>query len=126
MKKLFLGFMPITLLAGVSLAMVSMSFDPFKATSSVKFLFFASLSAFLWGCGAIVFFILNLFSHDRTTDALRRGLFVALLILALVLLKKNSLLFWHTGFVAIIITMLLEFLIYKRSKLTVRDNSDSL
>ena len=49
----------------------------------IKFLFFASLSAFLWGCGAIVFFILNFFSNDRPNDALRRGFFVALLCLVL-------------------------------------------
>ena len=126
MKKLFFGFIPITLVAGVSLFMIAIVFDPFKADGTVKFLFFASLAAFLWGCGAIVFFILNLFSHDRTVDALRRGFFIALLVLALVCLKKYGVLHWYTAFTATVIIMLLEFLVYKGAKLTVRDNNDNL
>ena len=126
MKKLLFGFIPITILAAISLGMVSMVFDPFKADGTIKFLFFASLSAFLWGCGAIVFFILNLFSHDRTADALRRGFFIALLILILVFLRKQELLYWHTGFFAVIIVMILEFFIYKKTKLTIGNNDSNL
>lgn len=124
MRKLFLGLMPITLLAATSLAVISVSFDPFKSDSLIKFLFFGSLATFIWGCGAIVFYILNLFSDDRSADSMRRGFFVALLVLALVLLKKQGLLYWYTGFSAAIIIMLIELFIYKMGKLTTVSNQD--
>lgn len=124
MRKLYLGFMPITLLAAISLLVVAASFDPFKSEGYVKLLFFASLTAFIWGCGAIVFFFLNFYSTDRPTDALRRGLFLAVLVLFLLLLKKQGVLHWYTGFAAAIITMLAEFWIYKKAKLTVTDRFD--
>ncbi len=124
MNKLFFGLIPLTALAAISLGIVSVTFDPFTATGTVKLLFFASLSAFLWGCGAIVFFILNLFSHDRTSDALRRGFFVALLALIIVFFKKYGILHWYTGFAAIILTMLAEFWIYMYSKISVDSERD--
>ena len=126
MRKLFLGFMPITILAAISLAVLAISFDPFKSDNLIKFLFFGSLATFIWGCGAIVFYILNLFSDDRSADSMRRGFFVALLVLALVLLKKQGLLYWYTGFAAGIIVMLIELWIYKIGRLTTTDNRDSL
>lgn len=125
MKKLFLGFMPITILAAISLATISLSFDPFKSDNFVKFLFFSSLATFIWGCGAIVFYILNLFSSDRSADSMRRGFFVALLVLALVLLKKEGLLYWYSGFTAGIIIMLVELFIYKMGKLTTTTDEGS-
>ena len=126
MRKLFLGFMPITILAAISLAVIAMSFDPFNSDNLVKFLFFASLATFIWGCGAIVYYILNLFSEDRSTDSLRRGFFLALLALALVLLRKQGLLYWYTGFLAALIIMLIEVWIYKIGKLTTVSDQDSL
>lgn len=113
--------MPITILAAISLATVTVIFDPFKSDKFIKFLFFASLAAFIWGCGAIVFFVLNVYSNDRPTDALRRGLFLSVFVLILVLLKKNDLLHWYSAFTALVITMLIEFLIYKKTKLTAGD-----
>ena len=124
MKKLFIGFIPITILAAISLGVMATTFDPFKADGSIKILFFTSLAAFLWGCGATVLFILNFFSNDRTADALRRGFFFALLVLTLVIFKRYNLLYWHTGFTAIIITMLIEFWIYKKTYITIRQNDD--
>lgn len=124
MKKLFFGFMPITILAAISLATLAVSFDPFKADNLVKFLFFASLAAFIWGCGAIVFFMLNLFSNDRPTDSLRRGLFLALFALSLVFLNKQGMLYWYTGFASAVIVLLIEMWIYKVTKLAVVDNSE--
>ncbi len=122
MRKLFLGFMPITILAAISLAIIATSFDPFSSDNFTKFLFFASLATFIWGCGAIVFYILNLFSDDRSADSLRRGFFIALLALALVLLKKQGLLYWYTGFLTALIIMLIEVWIYKIGKLTTTGN----
>jgi hypothetical protein len=124
MKKLLLGFVPITILAAISLAVLAISFDPFKADNFIKLLFFASLTAFIWGCGAIVFFVLNLFSNDRPTDSLRRGLFLALFVLAIVILRKQGILYWYTGFAAGVITLLIELWIYKKTKLTVSGNND--
>src|SRR3989338_2164149 len=118
MRKLFFGLMPITILAAISLAVIAMSFDPFSSDNFIKFLFFASLATFIWGCGAIVFYVLNLFSDDRSTDSLRRGFFLALLALALVLLKKQGLLYLYTGFLTALIIMLIEVWIYKIGKLT--------
>ena|SRR3989338_4879674 len=122
MRKLIFGLMPITILAAISLAVIATSFDPSKSDNLVKLLFFGSLTTFIWGCGAIVFYILNLFSDDRSTDSMRRGFFLALLALALVLLKKQDLLYWYTGFLAAIIIMLIEVWIYKIGKLNVTDN----
>lgn len=126
MRKLVLGLMPITILAAISLAVLAVSFDPLKSDNLIKFLFFASLATFIWGCGAIVFYILNLFSDDRSTDSLRRGLFLALLILALILLKKQGLLYWYTGFLAALVIMLIELWIYKIGKLTTISDQDNL
>ena len=116
--------MPITILAAISLAVLAISFDPFKSDDFIKILFFASLAAFIWGCGAIVFFVLNLFSNDRPTDSLRRGLFLALFVLALVFLRKHGILYWYTGFAAGVVTMLVELWIYKQARLTVTDQHD--
>ncbi len=124
MRKLVFGFMPITILAAISLAILAINFDPFKSDSFIKTLFFASLTAFIWGCGAIVFFMLNIFSNDRPADSLRRGFFLALFILALVLLRKHGILYWYTGFAAAVVTMLIELWIYKKAKLTVTDSHD--
>lgn len=118
--------MPITILAAVSLAILAVKFDPFEADEVVKLLFFASLTAFIWGCGAIVFFILNFFSNDRPTDALRRGFFLAFLVLVLVFLRKYGLLYWYTGFAAMVIILLIELWIYKIAKLTIVENDDRL
>ena len=126
MRKLFFGLIPITILAAISLAILAVSFDPFRSDNLIKFLFFSSLATFIWGCGAIVFYILNLFSDNRSTDSLRRGFFLALLALALVLLKKQGLLYWHTGFSVAIIIMLIEVWIYKIGKLTTTSNRDNL
>lgn len=120
-----LGLMPITILAAISLAVLAVSFDPFKSDSFIKFLFFGSLATFIWGCGAIVFYILNFFSDDRSTDSMRRGFFIALLVLALILLKKQGLLYWYTGFAAGVIIMLIELWIYKMGKLTTTTNEES-
>lgn len=125
MRKLSVGLIPITLLAAISLVVISVSFNPFKSDSLVKFLFFGSLATFIWGCGAIIFYILNLFSDDRSADSMRRGFFAALLVLTLVLLKKQGLLYWYTGFSAAIITILVEFFIYKIGKLTTTINEES-
>lgn len=125
MRKLVLGLMPITILAAISLAVLAVSFDPFKSDNVIKFLFFGSLATFIWGCGAIVFYILNLFSDDRSGDSMRRGFFIALLVLALILLKKQGLLYWYTGFSAAIIIMLIELFIYKMGKLTTTTNEES-
>src|SRR3989344_3977492 len=122
MKKLFFGFMPITILAAISLAVLAISFDPFKSDNFIKFLFFASLAAFIWGCGAIVFFVLNIFSNDRPADSLRRGFFLALFFLAIVYLKKQGILYWYTGFAAGVVTLLVELWVYKKAKLTVIEN----
>lgn len=116
--------MPITILAAISLAVLVVSFDPFKSESLIKVLFFGSLATFIWGCGAIVFYILNLFSDDRSADSMRRGFFLALLILVLVLLKKQGFLYWYTGVSATIIIMLIELFIYKMGKLTTVSNRD--
>lgn len=121
MSKLFLILIPITLLAAISLGIIALTFNPDKSEGSVKLLFFASFSAFLWGCGAIVFFLLNFWVNDRMNDALRRGFFVAMLGLALVILRKQGLLYWHTGFVSIIIIMLMEFWIYKAARVTIEE-----
>lgn len=118
--------MPITILAAISLAVLAVSFDPFKSDSVIKFLFFGSLATFTWGCGAIVFYILNLFSDDRSADSMRRGFFVALLVLALVLLKKQGLLYWYTGFATGVVIMLVELFIYKMGRLTTISNRDDL
>lgn len=124
MKKIFFGLAPITLLAAVSLAILAATFDPFKSDFLVKFLFFASMTTFIWGCGAIVFFILNFFSNDRPTDALRRGLFLSLMALSWVFLKKQGILHWSTVFVAMTIIMVIEIWIYKRSKMSVDYRDD--
>ena len=126
MKKLFLGFIPITILAAISLGVMATTFDPFKADGTIKVLFFASMVAFLWGCGATVFFILNLFSKDRTADALRRGFFIALLVLTLAIFRRYGLLYWHTGFTAVIITMVIEFWIYKKTNTGMTDRGNNI
>jgi len=123
MNKLFFGLIPITVLSATSIGIIVLSFNPDKSEGIIKALFFASFAAFLWGCGAIVFFILNLFVHDRMGDALRRGFFVSALILALVFLNKNGLLFWYTGFGSAIVLMLLEFWIYKSGKITLEQQN---
>lgn len=125
MRKLFFGLIPITILAAISLAVLATSFDPLSSDNFIKFLFFASLTTFIWGCGAIVFYVLNLFSDDRSTDSVRRGFFLALLVLTLVLLRKQGLLYWYAGFLAVIIITIFELLIYKMGKLTTTTNEES-
>lgn len=126
MNKLIFGFVPITILAGISMAIVAITFDPVKSDGFVKFLFFASMTAFIWGCGSIVFFVLNFFSNDRPNDALRRGFFFSLFFLIIFILKKQGLLHWYTGFVALIVTMLVELWIYKSTKISVSDYQDKV
>ena len=124
MKKLFLGFLPITILSAIGLLIIITTFDPFKAEGTIKILFFTALGVFSWGCGAITFFILSFFGEDKATDALRRGFFVAFFLMVLVFLRKMGILSWPTGFAPSIFLMLIEFLIYKNKKITVKNPED--
>lgn len=51
---------------------------------------------------------------------------MALLTLAIILLKKQGLLYWYTGFLAALVIILIELLVYKISKLTMANNRDNL
>lgn len=124
MKKLFLVFLPITIISAISLLVIIFTFDPFSSDGVIKFLFLASLAVFLWGCGGMVFFILNLFSEDRPADALRRGFFFALFMVFLLALYKRGMLTWYAGFSAATIVTLLELLIYKKSKIVISNPED--
>lgn len=124
MKKLFLVFLPITILSAISLLVIIFTFDPFESDGMVKFLFLASLAAFLWGCGGMVFFILNVFSDDRPADALRRGFFFALFVVFMLFLYKREILSWYAGFSGATIITLMELLIYRKSKVVVSNPED--
>jgi len=112
-KQLFTLFC-ITFLAGVSVGMVVVKFDPFEVTETVKFLFFASLFAFMWGLGTLAFFILNLGTTDRWADSFRRGLFLSVLFLILVFFKRQDIFSWYVGAVLGGIFIVAEVVIYRK------------
>lgn len=121
-KEIFFLFF-ITFLAGISMAMVSYSFDPFKTTEGIKILFFLSLFAFMWGVGTIAFFILNIVNSNRWTDSFRRGLLLSILFIILTFFKRHDVLSWYGGAIFGGVFILFEIWIYK--KLIKRDDSHS-
>src|SRR3989344_9311224 len=114
MEKQFFTLMMITILAGVSMVMVIFSFDPFKSSETIKMLFFSSLFAFMWGAGTMAFFILNLGTRDRWADSFRRGLFLSMLFLLLIVFKRYDVFAWYVGDVIGGIFIAFEIWIYKR------------
>lgn len=114
MEKQFFTLAMITLLAGASMVMVVYSFDPFRSSETVKMLFFGSLFAFLWGAGTMAFFILNIGTNDRWADSFRRGLFLSMLFLLLIIFKRYDIFAWYVGAVIGGVFIAFEVWIYKR------------
>lgn len=112
-KQLFTLFC-ITFLAGISVGMIVIKFNPFEVTETIKFLFFASLFAFMWGLGTLAFFVLNLGTLDRWADSFRRGLFLSVLFLILVFFKREDIFSWYIGAVLGGIFIIGEVIIYRK------------
>jgi len=111
----------ITILAGISVGMIALRFDPYTSTEAIKFLFFASLFVFMWSLGTLVFFVLNIVSSDRWSDSFRRGLFLSVLFLILILFKRKDIFSWYLGAGLGGFFIILEALLYK--SLSKRDNA---
>ncbi|MDP3696734.1 MAG: hypothetical protein Q8R55_01745 [Candidatus Taylorbacteria bacterium] len=114
MEKQFLSLIFVTILAGASLSMVAMRFDPSKIHGEIKLLFFFSLFTFLWGAGTLAFFVLNIANGNRWSDSFRRGLFLSVLFLILVFFKRQEILSWYVGAIIGGIFIAAEIWIYKR------------
>ena len=112
MKQIYLLFF-ITILAGISVGMIVMKFDPYESSETVKFLFFAPLFVFMWGLGTLVFFILNMGSQDRWPDSFRRGLFLSALFLILILFKRRDIFSGYLGAGLGGVFIIIEALIYR-------------
>lgn len=97
MEKQFFGLASLTILAGVSVAMIASRFDPFIIDKDIKILFFFALFAFLWGAGTLAFFVLNIANGNRWADSFRRGLFLSLIFLVLVFFKRHEIFSWYVG-----------------------------
>jgi len=111
-KQLFVLFC-ITILAGASIGIIVVKFNPFEVPETIKFLFFAALFAFMWGLGTLAFFILNLGTSDRWADSFRRGLFLSILFLILVFFKRQDIFSWYIGAVLGGIFIIAEVIIYR-------------
>jgi hypothetical protein len=113
MEKQFFTLAMITLLAGISMVMVTFSHDPFSASESIKLIFFGALFSFLWGAGTLAFFILNIGTNDRWADSFRRGLFLSMLFLMLIFFKRHDIFAWYLGAVMGGIFIIMEVWIYR-------------
>jgi hypothetical protein len=122
MEKQFFLLILITILAGASMGIIAFSHDPFKAVEVIKLLFFGSMFAFFWGAGTLAFFILNIGTRDRWADSFRRGLFLAMLFILLILFKRHDIFSWYLGAVMGGIFIVAEVWIYKI--LTKKNNVD--
>ena len=60
MEKQIFTLLCITALAGMSIGMIVMQYDPFQTGETIKTLFFGALFVFMWGLGTLAFFILNI------------------------------------------------------------------
>lgn len=112
-KQLFVLFC-ITILAGASIGMIVVKFNPFEVPETIKFLFFSSVFSFMWGLGTLAFFILNLGTSDRWADSFRRGLFLSILFLILIFFKRQEILSWYVGAALGGVFIVGEVLIYRR------------
>lgn len=114
MSKQFFILVCITVLAGITVSMIIVKFDPFEVGEEIKLLFFASLFVFMWGLGTLAFFILNIGTRDRWADSFRRGLFLSLVFLLLIFFKRHDILAWYMGAILGGAFIILEVWIYKK------------
>lgn len=116
MSKQLISLVFITILAGASVGVIVVRFDPFAIDEGIKILFFTSLFTFLWGLGTVAFFIINLGASDRWVDSFRRGLFLSLVFLLLIFFKRRDILAWYLGAILGGVFVVLEIWIYKKLK----------
>lgn len=114
MEKQVFILLCITILAGFSIGMIVMQFDPLKVGEMIKVLFFGALFAFMWGLGTLAFFILNIGTRDRWADSFRRGLFLSVLFLILIFFKRQDIFSWYIGAILGGIFIIAEVWIYKK------------
>ncbi|MEX2090567.1 MAG: hypothetical protein WD989_00315 [Candidatus Paceibacterota bacterium] len=84
MKWYVLTVLIVVILSSVGLTIISITQDPFQADRFIKFLFFCSLFVFSWGIGTLIF----LGFRNDFVKSFRRGLWLAILILAGIIFKK--------------------------------------
>lgn len=114
MEKQVFTLLCIIILSGVTVGMIVMQYDPFSVGEAIKTFFFGSLFVFMWGLGTLAFFILNIGTTDRWADSFRRGLFLSLVFLLLVVFKRSDIFSWYVGAILGGIFIAAEIWFYRR------------